>query len=149
MNTTKTVSVSPCLRGPFLRLWAPVVIYMGAIFYVSSIPEPPIPVGTDKPLHWLAYLGLAVVVVRALAGGLPRRIGAGVAVAALLITIGYGATDEVHQLFVPGRSGDVNDLMADAGGALAGTIACWVWGRVAQRTSHKIQGTSHNGRREL
>ena len=128
-----------------LFLWAPVVIYMGAIFYVSSIPEPPIPVGTDKPLHGLVYLGLAVVVVRALAGGLPRRIGVGLAVAGMLITTGYGATDEVHQLFVPGRSGEVNDLMADAGGALAGTIACWAWGRLAQGTRHKIQGTSHNG----
>jgi VanZ family protein len=130
----------------FLRLWAPVLIYMGAIFYVSSIPEPPIPVGTDKPLHWLVYLGLAVVVVRALAGGLPRRIGLGLAVAAVLITSGYGATDEVHQLFVPGRSGDVNDLMADAGGALAGTIACWAWGRLKHGTNHKIQGTSHDVR---
>jgi len=135
VNTTKTVSVSSCLRGPSLRLWVPVVIYMGAIFYVSSIPEPPIPVGTDKPLHWLAYLGLAVVVVRALAGGLPRRIGVGLALSAMLITIGYGATDEVHQLFVPGRSGDVYDLMADAGGALAGTIACWAWGIISSSST--------------
>jgi hypothetical protein len=113
---------------PHFSLWAPVVIYMGAIFSVSSIPGPPIPGGSDKSLHVLAYLGLAVVVVRALAGGLPRRIGLGIAATALLITIGYGATDEVHQLFVPGRSGEVGDLMADAGGALVGTIACWAWG---------------------
>ena len=92
---------------PHYVLWAPVVIYMAAIFYVSSLTDPPVPAGTDKPLHWLAYLGLAVVVVRALAGGLPRRIGVGVAATAMAITIGYGATDEVHQMFVPGRTGDV------------------------------------------
>jgi VanZ family protein len=119
---------------------------MGAIFFVSSIPEPPIPTGTDKPLHWLAYLGLAVIVVRALAGGLPRRIGVGVAMAAMLITIGYGATDEVHQLFVPGRTGDVYDLMADAGGALAGIVGCWLWGFASQGTRSKAQGSSHNAR---
>ncbi len=56
-------------------LWAPVVLYMAAIFYVSALSEPPIPEGTDKPLHGLAYLGLALVVVRAVVGGLPRRIG--------------------------------------------------------------------------
>ena len=120
---------------PHLILWAPVVIYMAAIFYVSSLSNPPVPVGTDKPLHWLAYLGLAVVIVRALAGGLPRRIGFGMAVTALLITIGYGATDEVHQMFVPGRTGDINDLMADAGGALAGTIACWAWGIISRSST--------------
>ena len=128
-----------------LSLWAPVLIYMGAIFYVSSLSNPPVPAGSDKPLHWLAYLGLAVVVVRALAGGLPRRIGLGMASMAALITIVYGATDEVHQMFVPGRSGDVYDLMADAGGALAGAILCWAWGFAAHGTRHKIEDASHNG----
>jgi VanZ family protein len=104
---------------------------MGAVFYVSSLSNPPVPVGTDKPLHWLAYLGLAIVIVRALAGGLPRRIEFGTAVAALLITIAYAVTDELHQLFVPGRSGDVYDLMADSAGALAGTIVCWLWGIIS------------------
>ena len=118
-------------------LWAPVVIYMAAIFYASSLTNPPVPASTDKPIHWLAYLGLAVLVVRALAGGLPRRISLGVAAAAVAITITYGATDEVHQLFVPGRTGDVYDLMADAAGALAGTIACAVWGFFSQGTRLK------------
>jgi len=40
-------------------------------------------------------------------------------------------SDEVHQLFVPGRTGDVYDLMADAAGALAGTIACVAWGIIS------------------
>jgi VanZ family protein len=114
-----------------MGLWAPVVVYMGAIFFVSSLSDPPLPPTTDKPLHWLAYLGLAVLVVRALAGGLPRRIGFGIASAAMLITVAYGATDEVHQLFVPGRTGDVYDLMADAAGALAGTVACILWGIIS------------------
>lgn len=120
------------------RLWVPVAVYMAAIFYVSSIPEPPIPANTDKPLHWLAYSGLAVLVVRACAGGIPRRVSAGVAVAAMLITIGYGVTDEVHQLFVPGRSADVYDLAADAAGALAGTIACWAWGIISPSSRDEL-----------
>ena len=114
-----------------------VAIYMAAIFYASSLTNPPVPSNTDKPLHWLAYLGLAVLVVRALAGGLPRRISLAVAAAAVAITITYGATDELHQLFVPGRTADVYDLMADAAGALAGTIVCVVWGLSVQGTRHK------------
>ena len=32
----------------------------------------------------------------------------------------YAATDEVHQLFVPGRSGQVSDVLLDSAGAIAG-----------------------------
>ena len=113
----------------WLSLWAPVVLYMAAIFYVSSLPEPPsIPAGSDKPLHLAAYFGLTIVVIRAVAGRLAQRIGLRTAVVALLIVIGYGVTDEVHQMFVPGRSADVYDLLSDATGAVAGTAACWAWG---------------------
>ena len=119
---------------------------MAAIFYASSLPNPPLPANSDKPVHWLAYLGLAVVVVRALAGGLPRPVSHGVAAAAVAITVTYGATDEVHQMFVPGRTADVYDLMADAAGAVAGTVVCVVWGRSLQGTRHKSQGSSHNRR---
>ena len=102
---------------------------MAAIFYVSSLPEPPpILAGSDKSLHLSAYFGLTLVVVRAVAGGLAQRIGIRTAVVALLIAIGYGVTDEVHQMFVPGRSADVYDLLSDATGAVAGTAACWAWG---------------------
>jgi VanZ family protein len=110
------------------HFWIPVVIYMAAIFYVSSLSDPPVPANSDKSLHWLAYLGLAVLVVRALVRGLRRRVSLGAAAAAIVITVAYGATDEVHQTFVPGRTGDVYDLMADAAGAVVGTVACVLWG---------------------
>ena len=32
----------------------------------------------------------------------------------------YAATDEMHQLFVPGRSGQVSDVLLDSAGAMAG-----------------------------
>ena len=39
----------------------------------------------------------------------------------------YAATDEFHQLFVPGRSGKVTDVLIDAAGAAVGVmIVCWV-----------------------
>ena len=104
---------------------------MAAIFYVSSLSVVPIPAGTDKPWHALAYFGLAVVVLRALAGGLPRRIDTRTAVHATLMAIGYAFTDEFHQMFVPGRSADLRDIGADAIGVVAGTIVCWAWGIIS------------------
>ena len=111
-----------------LRLWAPVVIYMAAIFTASSMSAPPIPGGADKPWHALGYLGLTVVVVRAIAGGLPRRISPRILVLSLCVVVLYGASDELHQMFVPGRTASFDDLLADAFGALVGASLCWAWG---------------------
>lgn len=115
-----------------MQLWLPVVVYMAGIFLVSGDPNPPMPDRvSDKSMHLLAYAGLAVVVCRAVARGLPARVTLSVAAATLLITIGFGATDELHQMFVPNRSADEYDLLADAAGAGAGLIACWAWGIIA------------------
>jgi VanZ family protein len=108
---------------------------MAAIFVVSALSDPPMPAGvSDKSLHGLAYLGLAVVVFRAIAGGIPARVTWRAAVAALAITIGYAITDELHQMFVPGRSAEAADLLADAIGASAGLIGCWAWGIISLRS---------------
>jgi len=40
--------------------------------------------------------------------------------APLLIGIGYAVSDEVHQLFVPGRAGQVSDVLIDTVGVLIG-----------------------------
>ena len=129
--------------GRALRLWAPVVAYMAAIFYVSSLPQPVVPPGGDKPWHLLAYLGLGVVTVRAVAGGLSASIDWRTAVVAIAIAVGYAATDEFHQMFVPGRSADVNDLLADTVGVVLGTGLCWAWrhfrSHTSQVTNHKSQ----------
>jgi VanZ family protein len=115
-------------------LWGPVVACMAAIFVVSGRTDPTIPAGfSDKSLHALAYFGLAVLVFRAIAGRLRARVTWGAAVAVLAITIGYGITDEVHQLYVPGRSADIADVYADAIGASLGLIGCWAWGIISIR----------------
>lgn len=49
--------------------------------------------------------------------GFPRR-GA----TAFGATAVYAATDEIHQLFVPGRAGRFSDVCIDSAGALAGVI---------------------------
>lgn len=109
-------------------LWGPVVVYMAVIFLLSSSSHPPAPAAvSDKVLHVTAFGALAVLVCRAVSGGLPMRVTRGRALATLLITIGYGVTDEVHQMFVPMRSPELLDLAADAAGAVAALIACWAW----------------------
>lgn len=41
---------------------------------------------------------------------------------AVLFCVGYAATDEFHQLFVPGRSGQIKDVCIDGIGAILGVF---------------------------
>ena len=118
-------------------LWAPLIGYMVAIFFVSNLQVAPLPEEvSDKTAHLCAYAGLAILGVRAVGGGLPCRVMLRVALLAFLIAAGYGIFDEVHQLFVPGRSGDVFDWFADASGSVVGIATCWLWGIIALR--HRV-----------
>ena len=92
---------------------------MGLIFALSSMSEPPQPpaVVSDKGLHFILYAGLSTLLVRALAGGWRRPVSLGLAVIALAIAAIYGASDEVHQYFVPPRQMEALDLLADTIGA--------------------------------
>jgi VanZ family protein len=55
-----------------------------------------------------------------------------VLLAAWMIGTAYGATDEWHQSFVPGRQADAADVLADALGALAAAGAVRAWGIIAR-----------------
>ena len=106
-----------------LVLWGPPLLYMMLIYRFSSEADP-IPILTsnvrDKLLHVAEYGGLALLFSRALAGE-GFRLGRA-CLYAVLLTIAYGAIDEYHQWFVPPRSADVRDWIADAGGAAAGAL---------------------------
>ena len=116
-------------------LWAPVVAYMALIFFLSSLHAAPLPQAvSDKFAHATGYVGLGLLVTRAVIGGMPRRIGWKQALLAILITTAYGASDEYHQRFVAGRSADLADLYADATGASVAAVACWAWGIIALRS---------------
>lgn len=46
----------------------------------------------------------------------------------------YAASDEIHQLFVPGRSGQFTDVMLDSAGVLAGVLlSSFVAGKVVEK----------------
>ena len=107
---------------------------MAVIFFVSSLSEAPLPDGmSDTSGHGLGYASLGFTVVRAVAGGLPRRITWRIALVALAICVGYGVSDEWHQSFVPGRTADIADVYADAAGACAAAVVCWAWGILCTR----------------
>lgn len=129
--------------------WIAVILWMSLIFYLSDQPaaesgelsnkitEAVIrtiekvaqPASLDKGslnhivrkiAHFTCYLILAILVKNALErSGLH---GGKSILFALLICIIYAISDEVHQLFIPGRSGEIRDVLLDSSGAISGIL---------------------------
>ena len=115
------------LRGRQVGRWAPVAVYMAVIFTLSSISQPPdLPSAvSDKGGHALLYCGLASLLVRALVGSWRQPFEARTGFAAVAYSTIYGATDEIHQMFVPMRTADFADLAADALGAAVAVLVLY------------------------
>jgi VanZ family protein len=102
---------------------------MGAIFFASSLPDPPVPQDVpDVSLHEVTYFGLTMVVLRALARGRWSGVTLATLAAAWTIAVGYGATDEWHQSFVPSRHAEWRDVGSDAIGAAVAAVVAGAWG---------------------
>lgn len=46
----------------------------------------------------------------------------------------YAATDEIHQLFIPGRSGQISDVLLDSVGVLIGVMVVNIWDKLKSRS---------------
>ncbi len=98
--------------------------WMSLLFYLSSQPYLDVPSlvpDQDKFMHFGAYGVLGALILGALR---PTPTGYGRAQALLASAVAslYGVSDEIHQLFVPGRDADVLDWLADTSGALMATL---------------------------
>jgi VanZ family protein len=84
-----------------------------------------------KCAHFLSYGILAIIVKNALQ---PRRWAYP---GAWLIATLYGASDEIHQIFVPGRTPLATDVMIDSAGACAVLLVAYVI-KLARDRKHKV-----------
>ena len=98
--------------------WAALLFWLSAQERFGDLPHAFR--GQDKVIHACAYLVLAALLLLGDGGPEGRRAWRWAAVAAF-----YGITDELHQMFVPGRSADVLDFLADAAGAVL-AVALWL-----------------------
>ncbi len=141
----------------FGKHWLPPLIWMLVIFVMSTnvgsgartsrILEPllrriapRVSSGTIAKVHFLVrkaghlteYAILALLLLNALRRSAPpgapvhpwRTLGW-----ALLITVAYAASDEIHQSFVPGRSASIGDVLIDTTGGLLALAGAALWTR--------------------
>ncbi len=100
--------------------WVCAAVLVAQIFSLSSLPfelrEP-----FDKVFHVLAYASLAMMFWIATDGRRPVLVVAGV--------MALGLADEVRQSFIPTRSADLMDFVADAVAAFTvGAVMYWKQG---------------------
>jgi VanZ family protein len=100
-------------------LFGPAIAYAFLIFVVSSFPSLKSPdIGLsfeDKIYHVLEYGIFGVLLQRC-----TKASGFRIPLTVFAIGALYGASDEIHQLFVPGRQCELFDFLADAVGVAFG-----------------------------
>ena len=105
-----------------LNLWTPPIVWALIIFYLSSMA---LPAASDfywkdfvfkKSAHVFFYGMLAVLTYRALIGEAVSKKKA--LFLSFFVALIYGASDEIHQSFTPGREPRVRDVFFDGGGAM-------------------------------
>jgi len=128
--------------GPkdFLLYTVPAVLWALAIFAFSSVPSEDLPklaiLSQDKLLHLTAYLGFGFLLERAFRHQrVFPRLARQSKLAAILCAAIYGMSDEFHQSFVPGRSMDPWDLLADVLGVVLAMVLLLAYGRFRERRS--------------
>jgi VanZ family protein len=106
-----------------LTRWTITAAYAALIFYVSMRPDfgPPLFAHSDKVAHFVLYAGLAFLVVWSLRVTV-LRFWPHVPILAFGLAVVYGAINEVHQHFIPHREAEGLDMLANALGAVAGTV---------------------------
>lgn len=99
---------------------------MALIYYSSSIhgeclSKIDIPI-IDKLFHFVEYFILGALLLRAFANSSHKTNFKLILLLSILIASIYGALDEFHQRFVPGRSPEIFDIFSDIMGSLLGAL---------------------------
>lgn len=120
----------PTLNERTWRVLLALLALLVAFLALTPAPPPQASLGWDKLNHLSAFAALAACTVF---GWRDARTAQR---ALLLALLAYGGAIELLQRLVSGRSGEWNDLLADAIGIVVGTrLARWWLRREAARSS--------------
>lgn len=85
-----------------------------------------------KAAHFTEYAIFAFFAVRAFATSSHETLRHGFFYVTLILVVVYSLSDELHQSFVPSRTGSIYDTFIDISGGLTALIVYVVWRRKGQ-----------------
>lgn len=125
LNLYKRLLYQKLKRNKLYLIYIPLVVYWIILFTATTLPGGSAPkiAASDKLKHFGGYFVLAALLHLTL--HFQRKIKKFYKkplLWTLIITSVYGALDEIHQLFVPGRNAELLDWIADISGALLAVV---------------------------
>jgi VanZ family protein len=134
------------MTSNFWRYFWPPVAWAAVLFIQSSISKFDAPLQLsrwdDKWAHVLIYMPLGFLLMQAMTRSEISASQRRMLLLTLLIGSLYGASDEFHQYFVPGRSPDWRDWIADSFGVALGT---WIFLKSAKRSQRRAPHRQTHG----
>ena len=127
----------------FIRYWLPLIAYCLLIIVQSHFPTPtaiPRLPFFDKLLHTGGYALLGLLFCRAYHFRWPQASSRTLGRASVLSTALFGLSDEIHQYFVPFRSAESMDVLADTVGGFLGVLVFLVYLSYVRRRSTDSPG---------
>jgi VanZ family protein len=122
-----------------VKLWLPVALWCGLIFYLSSIPGLKTELGIldlilRKIAHMTEYFVLVLLIYRAMRKSFRLEFGKLLFWSSFAAFL-YAISDEYHQTFVATRCGNVFDVMIDSVGIAAAVVLYIKKGRIRIKDS--------------
>lgn len=112
-------------RKKILLIYIPLAVYWTLLLVGTSLPADSVPgfgIG-DKLLHFFAYFVLTVLLsLTLLMQNKYHFLKEKHILFSIIIASVYGLLDEIHQSYIPGRSNDILDWIADTLGAITAVL---------------------------
>ena len=125
----------------FVWFQLPAIAWAAAIFIQSSMSYIDTPDlgfdAQDKLFHAIEYAILGFLLRRALVFQSTQFIKIRTGWLTILIGGTYAISDEIHQLFVPGRSGEIADAIADIVGIILVVFVYFIIKQIRQRGTQR------------
>ena len=121
--SAQNASESSKLSGGFIRLIAP--IFKPGFNMLSEIEQSEFVSSLQKLVRKLAHFSIYTALGASLATGIFTLNIKKIAlrpIFSFIIGAFYAVSDEFHQSFIPGRSGELRDVLIDSSGVLLGVV---------------------------
>jgi VanZ family protein len=124
-----------------LYIYIPLTVFWIILFILTTIPADIVPQffnAQDKLEHFSAYFLLSILLCLTLHfQSKNAQLSNHAVLFTFILVLTYGIIDELHQSFIPGRTADITDWLADSFGA---SFGIWLCSRFIKSYFSKVTG---------